>query len=81
MEKLLYIAGPLSTQWERIAESLQLTQREIADCRLKGGVDPREGCYQMLCYWLGKDPVHATVAQLANGLWNANCGGLLKHLQ
>ncbi len=82
--QLQYISGPLSTQWHIIARSLGLTERDITASQTKAGVFgsscSREACYQMLRSWQCNDPSGATVARLATGIWNANCGWLLKHL-
>ena len=72
----------LHGQWERIASSLGLTERDILDCKTRAGVasNSREAAYQMLCYWRDREHSGATVGKLADGLYAAKCFSLLKHL-
>ena len=54
----------------------------MKDCEARAGVgsNEREACFQMLYHWKNQDPMKATVARLADGIWNAKCGDMLKHL-
>ena len=77
----LYLSQHLAPEWKSIGNNL-LSERELHDCEAKAGVssNTREACYHMLCYWQSKDSHNATIARLAQAMWNANCYHLLKYL-
>lgn len=60
--------SPLSQYCEAIAKELQLSERDMEECRATGRGDQGEVCYQVLKWWKETTGEQATLGRLLKSI-------------